>query len=719
MTKVRKKIGTIPINDIEQQAQQSVNTAVEQMQQDVTDFINEETAQYPEIGGTFKYIEDPEDRSEVVTDSNGKILSYRDSNGVMHEKVGIETDNAIINHLNLTGTGMTEFQQALKNSGFKPESQGDWSENVSLEIPMPRCAIVNITNDSNDAVWPTSKTANYHYYLQFWDMQGNYFKKPVIYNAQGNSSMGMPKKNAGFDIFADTWDGESFTLKIGNWVPQDSFHLKAYYADYFVGVCPIGYKLFDQIQAIRDVFTNRDWKKALLPSKETIGTNCNAFKGEDDKYSLDNDARCYPDGFPCITYLNGEFYGVYSWQLKKHRDNYQMSKKKPKHIHLDGAVSKNAVFLANGIINWDLVSGREGEDGVEFRNPKPKKKKDGWGLLCIDGTTYDGDNNMNELMGEDTRKAKSIYVWSVPSEFSGCTITITIDGTDFTVNVPSDATRQSVAQQIASVDFSSKGYTCYVVNSARVLFVDENENPQWHDLAVSVAGQTRVSVTAYNNYSIDYDANNESHVKSNQVKQIFIALSTRIAELREMENPTEQGATPATESEIRAKIAEYFDIQSFIDYLIFGDITANYDGFIKNWQWITYDGKKWFVEPYDLDGIFGWSGWGPVGTIGRYGNSKDIPTGWIIQYYQVELNARYKELRDKGILSTSNIIKLFKEWIAAIGTDNFQRNHDKWPIDREHYYASPVDGHFDNIYRVSNWLDQRIANCDTYYSYEE
>ena len=44
MTKVRKKIGTIPINDIEQQVQQSTSAAITQMQQDVSDFIDEETA---------------------------------------------------------------------------------------------------------------------------------------------------------------------------------------------------------------------------------------------------------------------------------------------------------------------------------------------------------------------------------------------------------------------------------------------------------------------------------------------------------------------------------------------------------------------------------------------------------------------------------------------------------------------------------------------------
>ena len=569
-----------------------------------------------EIGAVADYfseIEDLEERSEITTDAEGKVISYRDSDGVKHEEVGINSSVVNTNSLNLTAQGMTEFQRALKDSGFT-SGAGDWSDNESLEIPMPRCAIVNITNDTNNAIWPISKTADYHYYLQFWDMQGNYFKKPVIYNAQGNSSMGMPKKNAGFDMFADTWDGEAFTLKIGGWVPQDSFHLKAYYADYFVGVCPIGYKLFNQIIGTRDIFTNRDWKKALLPSKTNIGTGCRAMDGEDDKYSLDNDARCFPDGFPCIVYLNGEFYGVFSWQLKKHRDNYMMSKKKTKHIHLDGVIDNATLFGANGdssLIAWVDTA----DNGFEIRNPKPKKKKDGWDLTCIDETTYDADTNMKEIIGQD--------------------------------------------------------------------------DPL-------------------------YDPENTSHVKTNETKQAILTLSTYIPELQQMENDG------ATTEQIRTRLSEMFDIQSFVDYLVFGDVIGNFDGFRKNWQWITYNGTKWFIEPYDLDGIFGWSGWGEISpSSGRYGNNLELPSGWIIKYFTEELESRYSELRSLEIFKTDNILSIFRSWIEAIGVDNYQLNHDKWPNDREHYYAAPVDTHYDNIYRVSNWLDVRIAKCDEIYNYNQ
>ena len=97
----------------------------------------------------------------------------------------------------------------------------------------------------------------------------------------------------------------------------------------------------------------------------------------------------------------------------------------------------------------------------------------------------------------------------------------------------------------------------------------------------------------------------------------------------------------------------------------------------------------------------------------------NIPSGWFIKYYSTELNARYTELRTKGVISTETIINILKDWINAIGTDNYQKNHNNWPNDREHSSAGPEETHYDNIYRVSNWVDNRISKCDTIYNYNQ
>nr|DAH31979.1 MAG TPA: CotH kinase protein [Caudoviricetes sp.] len=552
----------------------------------------------------FSHIEDPEGRTEITTDAEDRVLAYRDSEGKKHEH-SMETKNLEVSNLNLQGNSVNNIQEALKANGFNVKTPIDWSENSKIQIPEPRLAFVNITNIS---YMPTSKGQNMHAIFEFWDMQGNYFKKKVILDAQGNSSLGMPKKNFACDFCNDDWLGDdTFEIKFGNWVPQDSFHFKAFYADFFKGVSMVGYKLFDEIESTRSSSTNRIWKRALLPSADVIGYGTKGMESFTDmKLLIDNGARCYPDGFPCVVHLNGSFYGVFSWALKKHRDNYMQNKSKPENIQLDGDIYDT--FMYNGNIDWDVVNGTKassegGTDGFEFRNPKS--------LICIDGTKYDADNNRKEL-------------------------------------------------------------------------IDSN--------------------------SEHYDASNKNHVNTNKVKGYYKTLTTYIPTLKEME---EQGEET---SAIRNKIQSFFDIDSLIDYLIFSDVTANFDGFRKNWQWLTYNGIKWAVSPYDLDGTLGWSGWGEESpTLGRYGNTLDLPTGWIIKYFDTELCERYKTLR-ADILTAKNIFSLLNEWCSRIGASNFEKDLLKWPQTSELYPPFGTN-HYDNIYRVENWLIARLKKCDEIYKF--
>ena len=330
----------------------------------------------------FNVTNDIENRLEITLDSSEKIISYRDHNGILHEDAGIST-----NKLELTDNGMKEFQKALKDSGFEPGGAGDFSDSKELHIDEPYYAIVNFT-DITDI--PQSKFLDVKGNMEFYDMNGNYFKKEVIMNAQGRSSLSLPKKNIAIDICNNNgWDDDdTFSLKIGNWVAQDSFHLKSYQADYFRCFCPITYKLYDEIVKTRGYFYDYAWKNGLIDissiTETTIGNT-------DSETQFDTGAKCFPMGFPCIVYLNGDFYGLYSWQLKKSRENFCMNKKDAKHVHLDGVINDNSLFDANGDpskINWDCMS--TWSLGFEVRNPKS--------LYLMDGTKYDADTNSGELI---------------------------------------------------------------------------------------------------------------------------------------------------------------------------------------------------------------------------------------------------------------------------------------------------------------------------------
>lgn len=331
----------------------------------------------------FEHIEDPEGRTEITTDAENRIMSYRDSSGKKHEH-DMEVTNLDVSNLNLQGNSVNNIQDALKANGFDVKTPIDWSESSFIQIPEPRFAIINVSNIDS---MPTTKTDNKKAFLEFWDMQGNYFKKHAILNAQGSSSMRFPKKNVSVDICDDEWIGdETPKVRIGNWVPQDSFHLKAFYTDFFRGVSPVSYKLYEQMVNTRGNMYNRPWKKALIDISnidnvtKTLG---NPYIGD---YSLltDTGARCVPDGFPIALYLNGKFYGVFSWQLKKHRDNYHMNKAKAEHIHLDGKLDAKTIFNGRDNIDWTWF---------EIRNPK--------NLYAIGGNKYDADIAQEEIAGDE------------------------------------------------------------------------------------------------------------------------------------------------------------------------------------------------------------------------------------------------------------------------------------------------------------------------------
>lgn len=330
----------------------------------------------------FEHIEDQDGRMEITTDADDRVLAYRDSEGKKHEH-DMEVTNLDVSNLNLKDNSVNNIQDALKANGFDVKTPIDWSESRFIQIPEPRFAIANITNIES---MPTTKTDNKKAFFEFWDMQGNYFKKHAILNAQGRSSMNWEKKNISLDLCDDEWIGdETPEVRFGNWVPQDSFHVKAYYTDVVRGLCPISYKLYEQIVRTRGDKYDRPWKKALIDYSKIETTSKsfgNPYVGDYDLLT-DTGARCFPDGFPIAVYLNGKFYGIFSLQLKKHRDNYHLNKSTAEHVHLDGILNEVTIFNGKGNIDWSQF---------EVRNPK--------GLYAIGGNKYDADVKQEEIAGD-------------------------------------------------------------------------------------------------------------------------------------------------------------------------------------------------------------------------------------------------------------------------------------------------------------------------------
>lgn len=305
----------------------------------------------------FSHIEDPEGRTEITTDAENKILGYRDSEGTRHEH------KISANHINLSDEAAKEVNEAFKSAGIKMENPSDFSKDSYIELPIPRIeAEVRLYAPK----LPTTKQDDIEAEIEYNDKDGNYFRKPVILNAQGSSSMMYYVKNMAIDIA----DGSE--IKFGDFPTQDSFHLKKYYIDIFRGQCIVGYHLMEQVYKSRPI--GKQYPYELLQENESTISGYGDIKKD-----FFTGAKCHPDGFPInITWVNTETneekdMGIYTLNLKKSKEVYGMDKKNTKHIHLDGVIDNSTLFGGN--INWS---------SFEIRNPKSLKD--------VDGNKYDGDN---------------------------------------------------------------------------------------------------------------------------------------------------------------------------------------------------------------------------------------------------------------------------------------------------------------------------------------
>jgi len=179
-----------------------------------------------------------------------------------------------------------------------------------------------------------------------------------------------------------------------------------------------------------------------------------------------------------------------------------------------------------------------------------------------------------------------------------------------------------------------------------------------------------------------YDPNNEGHVLTNQVKRSLVSFSNYYAELKKVDEEHQDAGKFWTEYSRR------YDIQGLIDYWVHSLVTNNYDGFWKNWQWFTYDGVKWFIEPYDLDATFGLHASGNLIFPPEWHNHlgvryNQIPANasqtLLLKYFPNEVKERYIELREKGLIDAQRYISYFRAWMERIGTLGYELEYAKWP----------------------------------------
>jgi len=147
--------------------------------------------------------------------------------------------------------------------------------------------------------------------LKYNDENGTVFTKLADVEWQGATSLGNPKKSYSIDLL--NIDEDEFKIKFGDWVSIDSFHLKSNYSD-VLGVRDIGIARIAKL-----VWETR-------PQSQAFPWSVSYSRGLPIKKIKDSGARGVIDGFACELYVNGDYQGLYSWNLSRKRQNFNMDK---------------------------------------------------------------------------------------------------------------------------------------------------------------------------------------------------------------------------------------------------------------------------------------------------------------------------------------------------------------------------------------------------------
>lgn len=278
-------------------------------------------------------VEDPEDRMDIKTDEEGKIISFRDKEGTVHEK------KAIIEKI------VTEEVVAGKVSSNDLNNIYKESTDETIYLDKPSFVELWFTGelptDLSDERKPTSLRCKFK-------KEGIViFECNCTLSIQGHGSTNYAKKGYTFEPYNE--NGKALSIKFGDMIATDSFQLKAYATDTLHCRDLGGYALWHDMIEHLDYPYNKFNNIPLTLEQEY---NKDAINIEDAFYA--------PKGFNCACYLNEDFLGLYTLKLKKTRQNYAMFKNNKKQIFLD-------TYNYKGYFNKGFSA-----DGWEVKNPKIK-----------------------------------------------------------------------------------------------------------------------------------------------------------------------------------------------------------------------------------------------------------------------------------------------------------------------------------------------------------
>lgn len=241
------------------------------------------------------------------------------------------------------------FKNILKV--FRKDINDDIRQSIQASVVEPTANDIPVVNIVGTL--PTEKN-NVPCILEYISSTSS-FKANIKIKIQGASSTIYPKKNFAIELYSN----DSFNIPLNksfkNWGSQHKYVLKANYIDHLHS---------------RNIACANVW--------------ANIVRGRDDFDTLPEELRTSPnmgaiDGFPVKLYVNGEYKGLYTWNIPKKTWAFNMDKKNANHVVLQGNANDfgadeyktnpcNFNTSWNGHDYWTVEEGEESEALTESFN---------------------------------------------------------------------------------------------------------------------------------------------------------------------------------------------------------------------------------------------------------------------------------------------------------------------------------------------------------------
>ena len=235
-----------------------------------------------------------------------------------------------------------KLTQSIDKLNTLKSIRSDYSSENTFSLPFPRKLIrvdfvgVNLNN-------LVTKQDVVKCRMIYNDSDGSFFDKPIDLSYQGSSSMAYAKKNFAMDILNE--DGSSCDIKIGDWPVMDSYNFKANFIDFTQSRNVTIARLAYQAACTRPYGQRFGWELPYSPGVTSL------------RDRFDDGSRGTIDGFPMELFINGEYWGLYTFNIKKTRKNFNMKKGEDIKIIM-GAETHNS-YIDFYESQWD------------FKNPDP------------------------------------------------------------------------------------------------------------------------------------------------------------------------------------------------------------------------------------------------------------------------------------------------------------------------------------------------------------